>query len=105
MLVTFKTEAYASITMFGDVAVALIKLMDHSGTVPGALMPEDIPNALERLEAAVAANPDATLDPESDQGDDNDSDGPHVSLSSRALPLIELLKAAKSDNKHLMWES
>ena len=63
MLITFKTEAYANITMFGDVAVALLKLMGHSATVPGALMPEDILDALERLKAGVAANPDATLDP------------------------------------------
>lgn len=105
MLVTFKTEAYASITMFGDVALALLKLMGHSGSVPGALMPEDIPDALERLEAGVAANPGATLDPHRDNGDDEEEDGPHVSLASRALPLIELLRAAKADNKLVMWES
>lgn len=104
MLITFKTEAYANITMFGEVAVALLKLMGNSGTVPGALMPEDIPNALERLKAAVAANPQAPLEPQSEK-DDEDADGPHVSLASRALPLIELLEAAKADNKHVMWES
>jgi len=104
MLITFKTEAYANITMFGDVAVALLKLMGNSGTVPGALMPEDIPNALERLKAAVAANPQAPLDPQSKK-DDDDEDGAHVSLVNRALPLIELLEAAKADNKHVMWES
>jgi hypothetical protein len=61
MLVTFRTEAFASVTMFGDVAVTLIKLMGHSGAVPSALMPEDIPEALERLKAAVAANPETRL--------------------------------------------
>ena len=105
MLVTFKTEAYASITMFGDVAVALLKLMGHSGTVPGALMPEDIPDALERLKAGVAANPNAALDPQGDKSDDDDEDGAHVSLANRALPLIELLQAAMADRKHVMWES
>jgi hypothetical protein len=34
MLVTFSCPAYASITMFGDVAVRLLKLMGHSGTGP-----------------------------------------------------------------------
>lgn len=105
MLVTFKTEAYPSITMFGDVALALLKLMGHSGNVPGALMPEDIPDALERLEAGVAANPGAPLDPHGEKGDDEEGDRPHVSLASRALPLIELLRAAKADNKLVMWES
>ncbi len=104
MLVTFKTESYASITMFGDVAAALLKLMGHSGTIPGALMPEDIPDALERLKAGVAANPDVPLDPQEKKGDDDD-ERPHVSLAHRALPLIELLTAAKESNKHVMWES
>jgi len=105
MLVTFKTEAYASITMFGDVAVALIQLMGHSGTVPGALMPEDVPAALERLSAAVAANPDATLDPTGAGGEDDESEGAHVSLAHRALPLVELLTAAAEQKKYVMWES
>ena len=38
MLVTFSCPAYADITMFGDVAVRLLQLMGHSGTVPGALL-------------------------------------------------------------------
>ena len=63
MLVTFKTEAYANITMFGEVAVTLLKLMGHSGTVPGALMAEDVPAALERLKAAVTEHPQTPLDP------------------------------------------
>ncbi|MEA1053075.1 DUF1840 family protein, partial [Lamprobacter modestohalophilus] len=33
MLITFETKAHANITMFGDVAVTLIKLMGHSGAV------------------------------------------------------------------------
>lgn len=105
MLVTFKTDAYASITMFGDIAVTLLKLMGHSGTVPGALMPEDIADALERLRAAVAANPDAALDPHGDEDDGDQDDEPHVSLAHRARPLLDLLEAAKAENKHVMWES
>ena len=32
MLATFTTKAYANITMFGDVAVTLLKMIGHSGT-------------------------------------------------------------------------
>lgn len=106
MLVTFQTEAYANITMFGDVAVALLKLMGHSGTVPGALLAEDVPAALARLEAAVSAHPDIPLDPASPspRGEEAEEQ-PHVSLAHRALPLIELLKAAAAQRKHVMWDS
>jgi len=33
MRVTFTTDAYVGITMFGDVALALLKMMGHSKTV------------------------------------------------------------------------
>ena len=91
MLVTFSCPAYADITMFGDVAVHLLKMMGHSGTVPSALLAADVPAALERLEAAVAAEGDSPAPGESSQPEDEE---PPVSLSHRALPLIELLKAA-----------
>ena len=45
MLITFKTRAYADITMFGDVALQLIELMGRRDTVPSAIYPEDIPKA------------------------------------------------------------
>jgi hypothetical protein len=105
VLITFQTDAYASITMFGDVAVTLIKLMGHSGTVPGALLAEDVPAALARLRKAVAANPDALLDPASPKPKGSDTDEePHVSLAHRALPLIELLQAAATQDKNVMWD-
>jgi hypothetical protein len=103
MLIRFETPAYATITMFGDVAVTLIKLMGHSGAVPGALLAEDVPAALARLKHAVAEHPDATLDPAAPTPSKND-DSPHVSLAHRALPLIELLEAAAREGENVMWE-
>lgn len=103
MLVKFQTKAYATITMFGDVAVILIKLMGHSGSVPGALLAEDVPAALARLKAAVSEHPDEPLDPASHVAP-RDDEGQHVSLAHRALPLIELLTAAAADHENVMWE-
>jgi hypothetical protein len=40
MLVTFTTKTYADITMFGDVALALLKMMGYSTKVPGAIKAE-----------------------------------------------------------------
>ena len=103
MLVTFETKAHANITMFGEVAVALIKLMGHSGTVPGALLAEDVPEALERLRSSVSENPDAPLDPSSAASDKKDGDERHVSLANRALPLIQLLEDAAAAKENVMW--
>ncbi|MBI4808627.1 MAG: DUF1840 domain-containing protein [Nitrosomonadales bacterium] len=55
MLVTFTTDAYADITMFGDVALKMLKMMGHSANVHGAIWAEDVPEALSRLTAAIDA--------------------------------------------------
>ena len=102
MLVTFSCPAHADITMFGDVAVQLLKLMGHSGTVPGALLAEDVEAALGRLEAAIEADEELPKPDESVGGED---DEPAVSLPLRALPLIELLQAAAKAKCNLMWDS
>jgi hypothetical protein len=99
MLVTFTTKAYADITLFGDVALALLKLMGHSASVPGALTAEEVPAALSRLTAAIDAAK-RTAPPVQDK----DTDEPVVSLAHRALPLIELLAAAAKAETFVMWE-
>jgi hypothetical protein len=98
MLVTFTTKAYADITMFGDVALAMLKMMGHSGTVPGAIQAEDVPNALSLLTAAIGAN--KALPPV----EDKDADVPVVSMANRALPLINLLAAAAKSGDYVMWK-
>jgi len=101
MLVTFSCPAYADITLFGDVAIRLLKLMGHGGTVPGALLAEDVPAALARLEAAIEKEK-RLPDEQAPQAQD---DEPAVSLVQRALPLIELLKAAAKADSNVMWDS
>jgi Domain of unknown function (DUF1840) len=98
MLVTFTTKGHADITMFGDVARTLLKMMGHSGTIPSAILAEDVPAALERLTAAIAKEKAST--PKEDKDSDKD---PGVSLANRALPLIGLLTAAIKENANVMW--
>lgn len=98
MLVTFTTKAYADITMFGDVALAMLKMMGHSGAVPGAIQAEDVPKTLSLLTAAIGAN--GTLPP----AEDKDDDAPVVSMANRALPLIDLLTAAAKSGSYVMWK-
>lgn len=98
MLVTFSTDAYANITMFGDVALSMLKMMGHSATVPGAIRAEDVPAALSRLTAAIGAEKSAPLPP------DKDADEPVVSMAQRALPLINLLTAAANSKSYVMWK-
>ena len=78
------------------------KMMGHSGTVPSALLAADVQAALGRLEAAIEADEQLPESEESAQGED---DEPAVSLPHRALPLIELLRAAAKAKCNVMWDS
>ena len=98
MLVTFTTEAYADITMFGDVALAMLKMMGHSATVPGAILAADVPEALSRLTAAIDAEKAAP------PVEDKNADEAVVSMAHRGLPLISLLAAAAKADCNVMWK-
>lgn len=90
--------------MFGDVAIRLLKLMGHSGAVPSAILPDDIPAALERLRAGLATAENAGSEEDSSV-DDDERDEPAVDLRTRAFPLIELLEAAAREQTPVSWES
>jgi len=102
MLVTFRTNAWGNITMFGDVAVALLKMMGHSGTVPSALLARDIPAALARLKQQLASRGEEVY-AGTPSGDD-DAEKP-VGLALRAYPLIEMLSAAAEQEADVMWQA
>ena len=105
MLVTFHSNAGASIIMFGDVAVALLKMMGHSGTVPSALLAKDVAAAMASLQRGLtAAGPDAKAERDAKPADDDGDAPPPVSLRQRAFPLIELLSAAAEQECDVMWE-
>jgi hypothetical protein len=96
MLVKFDSKV-GGITMFGDVAVTLLKAMGNSGTVPGALLAADIPPALQRLKAAVGDAPA----PKQAGGDREE---PKVSLKQRAFPLVDLLERAAQAKADVLWD-
>lgn len=110
MLVTFKSEATGSITMFGDIAQTLLKMMGATGRVPGALVAEDVPEALAKLEAQIqalkSAPPTRAADDEQteDRGEEDDA-RPPVPLASRAVPLIDLLRRAAAAKAGVVWEA
>jgi hypothetical protein len=104
MLITFRSKAWSSIIMNRDIAVTLLKMMGHSGTVPSALLAPDIPDALARLERGLeVADPGHGARPAPVNPDDPD-EPPPVGLRLRAYPLIQMLKAAVGKNNDVTWE-
>jgi len=99
MLVQFDSKVGA-LTMFGDVAVQLLKLMGHSGTVPSAILAPDIPAALDRLRRALDQGASLPATP-TEEEDRREGHNP-VSLRQRAYPLVDLLERAAKNNADVM---
>jgi hypothetical protein len=101
MLVRFESDV-GGITMFGDDAVKLLKMMGHSGTVPSAILAEDVPQALARLKAAVegAGGEAGQREPGPSTEDERETSVP---LRRRAHPLIELLSRAAGLGCDVTW--
>ena len=99
MPVTFKSKSYADITMLDEVGQSLLKLMDYGVTVPGGIVAADVDKALKNLQQGLQKIPEA-MEPEVDE----DDEPPRINLSTRALPLIELLQAACTTENDVRWE-
>ena len=105
MLITFSCKAHASVTMFGEVGLQFIKMLGHSGAIPGAIDASEVPQALNNLRAALEVEqkqPVAQNDADEDS-EDEVVEAP-VNIGSRAFPLVELLKAAIKEECEVMWE-
>ena len=105
MIVKFSTRAGA-LTMHGDAAVALLRAMGHSGTVPGAILAVDLPAALASLRRALESQAQVVpVVPDAAEGDDEQEERePPVTLAMRAVPLIDMIETAIARGSDLMWE-
>lgn len=98
MLVTFHSNAYENITYFGDIATQLIKLMGHSGTIPGAIKAQDLQESLRSLQQGlIKANAHSA---EANCDEDDVDPG----LEKRAFPLINMLQASIKNNCDILWD-
>ena len=108
MLITFSSKAHNDVTMFGDIAQSLIKMMGYTTEIPGAITAEDVNSALVNLEKNLAVAADQQQIAQDKQQavdiDDEDEKESEIKITVRAIPLIELLKAAISAKSYVMWQ-
>lgn len=102
-MIRFESKTGTGISMRDQDSKHLLELMQHSGSVPGAILAEDIGSYLDNLQAAVsdATETDAASD---DSVDSEEAADMPVALSTRAYPLIKLLEMAKANQEDVMWD-
>lgn len=107
-IVTFKSAATADVIYFGDVAKRMMELMGKDPDAKGIVTVEQLPEAIARLKAAIAADKERhrRLVQEEEHGNEAAEGGgtrPAVSLTQRALPLLEMLEESLAAKKPVMW--
>ncbi len=103
MIVMFKSDVYETITMFGDIAKRLLKIMGYDkmqGTIPY----QDIPAVLARLKQGISnAAPEKNTSSASNVDDDEREE--NISLAHRAFTLIEMLEASAKQECDVSWKA
>ena len=108
MLVTFESKASGDVIMFGDVAHRMMAIMGKEEDGQGIVTVEQLPEAIARLKAAVAVDKQEKRTQEDQfevapDGSDRGNPRPFVSLSQRAMPLIELLERSLQKRVPVLW--
>lgn len=107
MLITFKSKASGDVIMFGDVAKRLLEIMGKSPDDKGIITVEQLPDALARLTRAAEEDRKARRDAQArhaaECAEEPQSTSGFVSLSQRAVPLIELLQWSVKKDTPVTW--
>lgn len=107
-LVVFRSKAAGEIFMFTETARRIFDIIGRPEAPRGVITAEQVPDALERLVAAVeqekadlkAAKEEAEL---ADKQGDGGSQQRPVTLGQRAFPLIEMLREAQKMRVDVTW--
>jgi hypothetical protein len=111
MIYEFGTAAGGRITYTDVVGSQLLHVIGKSPGPRGVIMVEEIPGALERIDAAIArererlAEERQALEPHAPKATDEDeAQRPVVpTLAQRAFPFVELLRFALRERENVTW--
>jgi cyclopropane-fatty-acyl-phospholipid synthase len=107
MLYEFKSKAAGTVVMTGKIGDRMLAIIGRAPEPKGVFTPEQLGAAIEALQAAITAEKLAPQQPANDSHDKDDEasekTGDEISLAQRALPLIELLVAARAAGKPVTW--
>jgi Domain of unknown function (DUF1840) len=107
MLITFKSSAAADVLMYKAHAKPLLDVLEKE-IDQGIITANEMAGAISLLENEITRNKSApatsssNLSNEKDTDDDLDT-GKIVSLSARAYPLLEMMRASLKEKTFIMW--
>ncbi|CAH0151185.1 hypothetical protein SRABI118_00519 [Massilia sp. Bi118] len=111
MLITFKSKAYPNVLMYQEHAQRILDLLDKDPE-RGVITAAEAPKAVQLLEHEIdesrrhQATDEVEQDVKAHAGDVEDTDhepAEAVTFSTRAYPLLEMLRAARDQGSDILW--
>ncbi len=110
MLITFKSKAYPNVMMYQDHAKRILDLL-HKDSDRGVITAEEATQAVKLLENEIEesrkhqATDEMEQDVKAHQGDEDTEHEPieTVTFSTRAFPLLEMLRASRDQQTDVLW--
>jgi hypothetical protein len=111
MLITFKSKAYPNVMMYQDHAKRILDLL-HKDSERGVITAEEATQAVKLLENEIEesrkhqATDEMEQDVKAHHGEVEDTEHEPievVSFSTRAFPLLEMLRAARDQQTDVLW--
>jgi len=111
MLITFKSKAYPNVLMYQEHAKRILDLL-HKDSERGVITAEEATQAVQLLESEIEesrkhqASDELEEDVKAHHGEN--ADGEHdsiqsVTFSTRAYPLLEMLRASRDQRSDVLW--
>ena len=100
-MITFQSRATASVMMFDEAGKQMLDIMGKAYSPEGTITVEQLPQAIECLRCAAAED---RLRPASEDEEEEEARGPRaISLSQRAVPLIDMLTRSLQADEPVIW--
>ncbi len=105
MLYKFKSKASGDLIMLEPNGRRVLEIIGKDPGVKGIVLPEQMPAAIARLEAAIAREEAERHAADTHGGDEGSVayDGTAVGLRQRVLPFIEMLKRCHKADSDVVW--
>ncbi|MBL0919627.1 MAG: DUF1840 domain-containing protein [Hydrogenophaga sp.] len=102
----FKSRETGDLVMLRPHGKRLLEILGKDPEVPGVLLPDDIPRAIEAIRAAVVAE-EAEHKRQTEEaqasGEEAQPEADSVSLRMRSAPFIEMLERCRKAGVEVTW--
>ena len=106
MLYKFQCKKSADVLMLEDLTSRIFEVIDRPLEAKGVFLVEQLPVAIQRLEAAIAEDEKLRKEMLEEKSDNKEGSPPkvkHDRLGQRAFPVIQLLKAGLANQEMVIW--